>query len=392
MHPTRGARWIGALLILAFLAGPGFFTLSLITALYRDLPHQDQNTAEREGQRQRSLAQMDYRHLSPVSEIIIPNPAKSAFPTDLPPQDTSDNPVKAYLTLTGTSDFRALPVNSTMPGRTSADATYRTVCVRLCDGSYFPISDVATPGQFAAHEAQCQSRCGSPARLFVYRKDRETPLQMRDLSGNSYLELKTAFLFHTAYDAGCSCRAQPWTLASQDRHRRYAEVSPEVRSKDLALPAAIVARQPAADEFPLIADTTAVASRGAAQLLDAGGRSLVVAEASSTKTLVIRTALVSENALPGSGEDRSDRIAAVAERSDFVASLKVTPGRAPVRLAEAPKPQLSVAPNFVTFNPAAYEIGSAPSSVAMVGLAVPTAQNAQRSASDILMRNLNPQF
>lgn len=99
---------------------------------------------------------------------------------------------------------------------------YRTMCVRLCDGYYFPISFATTPDRFSADARQCSARCGAPARLFVYRNPGEEVEDMKDLSGSSYAKLRTAFLYRKAYDTACTCRAQPWDQASLDRHRMYA--------------------------------------------------------------------------------------------------------------------------------------------------------------------------
>lgn len=99
---------------------------------------------------------------------------------------------------------------------------YRTLCVRTCDGFYFPISFTATPDRFARDEATCQSSCGSEARLFVYRNPGQDPDQMVDLRGQPYVKLKTAFLYRTSYNESCKCRPQPWEQASLDRHKMYA--------------------------------------------------------------------------------------------------------------------------------------------------------------------------
>lgn len=100
--------------------------------------------------------------------------------------------------------------------------TYRTVCVRLCDGFYFPISFAATRDRFARDEAACQSSCGSAAKLYVYRNPGEDPDQMVDLRGQPYAKLKTAFLYRTSYDESCKCRPHAWEQVSMDRHRLYA--------------------------------------------------------------------------------------------------------------------------------------------------------------------------
>ena len=61
-------------------------------------------------------------------------------------------------------------------------STYRTLCVRECDGFYFPISTATTENQFRDDEAKCRSQCAAPAQLFYHRSDQDVD-QMVSLSG-----------------------------------------------------------------------------------------------------------------------------------------------------------------------------------------------------------------
>ena len=86
--------------------------------------------------------------------------------------------------------------------------TYRTLCVRTCDGYYFPISFSTVPSRFANDEQTCQSMCpGAEAALYVYRNPGEDPSQMVSLTGEAYSALPTAFRYRQEYDAACTCRA-----------------------------------------------------------------------------------------------------------------------------------------------------------------------------------------
>ncbi len=100
--------------------------------------------------------------------------------------------------------------------------TYRTYCVRLCDGYFFPISFSTTSDKFESDAARCQQACGSPARLFVHQIPGGSPAGMTTVDGLPYKALKTAFLFRTRYDAQCKCQAQPWEQQAQTKHRLYA--------------------------------------------------------------------------------------------------------------------------------------------------------------------------
>lgn len=119
------------------------------------------------------------------------------------------------------------PVSSREASRSSSsgadwDGTYRTMCVRLCDGYFFPVSFSTNEDNFERDQARCQASCGSPARLFVYKNPGEEIEEMQDLDGAPYTRLKTAFLFRQKYDSACKCTPHPWEPQALERHRLYA--------------------------------------------------------------------------------------------------------------------------------------------------------------------------
>src|SRR5229473_6914437 len=69
--------------------------------------------------------------------------------------------------------------NNNNPGAPGADlgpqsGTYRTVCVRTCDGAYFPISFATVPARFPDDEKTCKALCpAAEASLFTYRNPGE---------------------------------------------------------------------------------------------------------------------------------------------------------------------------------------------------------------------------
>lgn len=113
--------------------------------------------------------------------------------------------------------------------------TYRTLCVRLCDGFYFPVSFAVRRERFAHDDSVCRRRCGSEARLFVHRNPGEDVEDMRDLSGRPYKNLSSAFLYRTSYQPSCKCQPDPWEPEARDRHRVYAlEAARRKGSKEAA--------------------------------------------------------------------------------------------------------------------------------------------------------------
>ena len=99
---------------------------------------------------------------------------------------------------------------------------YRTVCVRLCDGYYFPISFSTTRSRFGRDEQVCQSQCSSEARLFYHSSRDPNAEDLRDRNGNRYEDLANAFVYRTTYDRSCQCRPEPWSEEARQRHASYA--------------------------------------------------------------------------------------------------------------------------------------------------------------------------
>ena len=106
--------------------------------------------------------------------------------------------------------------------RTAPQTTYRTVCVRLCDGFFWPLSFATGRDRLAQDARQCEKACPSRARLFLHRNPGEKAEDMVDLDGRPYRKLSTAFLYRTHYVTDCTCRGQPWEEEALARHRAYA--------------------------------------------------------------------------------------------------------------------------------------------------------------------------
>lgn len=86
-------------------------------------------------------------------------------------------------------------------------ATYRTLCVRSCDGYYFPLSFSTLPSNFSKDTQQCQSQCAAPAELFVYRNPGEEAEQMVSSDGSqAYANLPNAWRYRKEFIKGCSCK------------------------------------------------------------------------------------------------------------------------------------------------------------------------------------------
>jgi Protein of unknown function (DUF2865) len=94
--------------------------------------------------------------------------------------------------------------------------TFRTVCVRSCDGYYFPISYSTVPSRFADDQRTCQRECpAAEAQLYTYRNPGEDINQSVSLGGQPYTALPAAFQYRKEFTATCSCRrpGQSWADA-----------------------------------------------------------------------------------------------------------------------------------------------------------------------------------
>jgi len=93
--------------------------------------------------------------------------------------------------------------------------TYRTLCVRTCDGYYFPVSYSALPSRFGTDINQCRNQCAAPAELFVYRNPGEEAEQMVSADGRqAYSNLPNAWRYRREYVKGCSCKSTEYDPAA----------------------------------------------------------------------------------------------------------------------------------------------------------------------------------
>jgi hypothetical protein len=132
--------------------------------------------------------------------------------------------------------------NLSGPGAPLA-GTYRTLCVRTCDGYYFPISYSTVPTKFADDERLCQRLCpATEAVLFSHRNPGEDVARAVSASGKVYTELPNAFSYRKQFNAACSCRApgQSWADALRQVDDQTVErgdiVVTEERAKQLSQP------------------------------------------------------------------------------------------------------------------------------------------------------------
>jgi hypothetical protein len=151
-----------------------------------------------------------------------------------------DNPFMAFLKgLFGMEQsreprrWRPPPEQRTLPRASRPEAsldrssappeTFRTMCVRLCDGYYWPVSFATTRDTFERDARTCAQSCSGSAVLYYYPNPGGEVEAMVNLEGHPYKNLGTAFLYRSTYDASCKCRPHPWEAAAVERHNSYVK-------------------------------------------------------------------------------------------------------------------------------------------------------------------------
>lgn len=122
-------------------------------------------------------------------------------------------------------------------------STFRTVCVRTCDGYFFPISYSTSPDHFAEDERACQRMCpAAEVQLYSYRNPGEEIAQAVSLTGQAYTDLPTAFNYRKEVNKACGCKrvGQTWADALKQLNDNTIEqgdiVVTDERAKQLSAP------------------------------------------------------------------------------------------------------------------------------------------------------------
>jgi hypothetical protein len=137
----------------------------------------------------------------------------------------------------------APPDQGGFSGAPDGSATFRTVCVRTCDGYYYPISFSTTQARFQDDEQTCRRTCpAAEVMLFTHRNPGEDMTSAVSIDGRAYTSLPNAFKYRQSFDPACSCRqaGQSWADALGSMRDSTVErgdiVVTEERAKAMAAP------------------------------------------------------------------------------------------------------------------------------------------------------------
>ncbi|MDQ6437749.1 DUF2865 domain-containing protein [Mesorhizobium sp. LHD-90] len=138
------------------------------------------------------------------------NGCRDEQPTEMPreamadpdPDETPKTPLEMMLE---EGDVEEYP-----PLQARVGETYQTMCVRTCDGYFFPISYGSAIGDFSRDLTNCETSCpGTEMQVFFGPSGVDEPAQMVSTqSGRRYSDLPTAFQHQQAdvpQPPGCGC-------------------------------------------------------------------------------------------------------------------------------------------------------------------------------------------
>jgi hypothetical protein len=188
-----------------------------------------------------------------------------------------------------------LPVPTIGDGEVAPRGGSQAVCVRSCDGGFFPLNGSARRGGESLVD-MCRALCPN-AEVSVYTKAPASQIQTAvSLDGTPYADLPNALKFQKSFDATCTCRPpnQSWAqalapaeqLLGQDR-RGDIVVTPE-KAAELSRPKLDPKVKVKLLEKPPVDDPSAAEAAAAAQVPTASHDSAGIAAEDSPKAAVAR--------------------------------------------------------------------------------------------------------
>ena len=116
---------------------------------------------------------------------------------------------------TGPGAVETVPLNPDEANPEEARAGSKAVCVRSCDGAFFPVSYSATAGRLEGLEEMCRALCpNADVSLYTYPASGDIE-EAVSINGARYVDSPAALKYRQSLDPNCSCRRrdQSWADA-----------------------------------------------------------------------------------------------------------------------------------------------------------------------------------
>ena len=173
------------------------------------------------------------RQPSNIFEALFGGVARQFNPDELPPPDEQQQMIEKS-------------IENEKKGANVSAGSY-AVCVRTCDGSFFPVSYSGAGSRADSLEEVCRSLCpNADVQLYSFPLG-GTIGQAVSTAGERYVDLPNALKFQQSFDSTCSCRrkGESWAQALAAAEARYGHelhdilVTPE---KSLEMSRPIIAK------------------------------------------------------------------------------------------------------------------------------------------------------
>jgi hypothetical protein len=117
----------------------------------------------------------------------------------------------------GSEDVTVQPLtpDGQLANPVEARAGSQAVCVRSCDGSFFPVSYSASSSRLTDLDGMCRALCpNADVSVYTYPSGGEIEQAVSE-TGQRYVDSPNALKFRQSVDASCSCRrrGQSWAEA-----------------------------------------------------------------------------------------------------------------------------------------------------------------------------------
>ncbi len=98
------------------------------------------------------------------------------------------------------------PRKKTAVGISTRSASRRPVCVRLCDGFFFPVNSVSGSDEIASEEASCAGLCPDAATALYFLPAGSDRIEdAASTSGERYTALPVSLRYRSTRDGACAC-------------------------------------------------------------------------------------------------------------------------------------------------------------------------------------------
>jgi hypothetical protein len=162
-----------------------------------------------------------------------------------------------------TEDIIEQPQERALGGR-------RLVCVKTCDGSFFPLANA--PGGRENADEMCQSLCpGTETRAFATSGGGDALDYAVSLSGQPYTSLANAFKYRKSFDESCACKKEneSWSVVLRKAESMLEQKKGDIlvtaeKAEELSRPKAPTAQAKKANDKKATAAEAAEAEAAAA--------------------------------------------------------------------------------------------------------------------------------